>query len=265
MGGPRLTGAGAGTLAPMVRDGVHEIGLPGGAAMRVRGDDAAGGPGGPSVLLLGGSTHRDAAGTWSATAEWLARRIHTERPGWTVGEVCYRFGSWRQLAEAAEDAHAAITALQDRGRPPRALVGFSLGGRVAVALAGGGSVRTVVGLAAWLPDGVDLRPLLGRSFHLAHGTLDRALPGLPGISPSISEAAAARAEALGVPTRLTMITGGVHGVAARGRWSGLIPLPRAGRWADVVIEAVAGDAVRASDGTGLSGGVVGGADRLALG
>jgi hypothetical protein len=181
----------------MTRSDVHEVALPGGAALRVRGGAADGGA--PSLLLLGGSTHRDGAGTWSATSEWLARRVAGRRPGWSVAEVRYRFGSWRRLAAAAEDAHAAILALEGMGRPPGALVGFSLGGRVAVALARAESVRTVVGLAAWLPDGVDLRPLIGRRLHLAHGTLDRTFPGVPGVSPRISEAAAARAEALGVP------------------------------------------------------------------
>ena len=228
----------------MTRSDVHEVALPGGAALRVRGGAADGAA--PSLLLLGGSTHRDGAGTWSATSEWLARRVAGRRPGWSVAEVRYRFGSWRRLAAAAEDAHAAILALEGMGRPPGALVGFSLGGRVAVALARAESVRTVVGLAAWLPDGVDLRPLIGRRLHLAHGTLDRTFPGVPGVSPRISEAAAARAEALGVPTELTMIAGGVHGVAARGRWSGLVPLPRAGRWAEVVMDAVARDALPAS-------------------
>ena len=234
----------------MTRSDVHEVALPGGAALRVRG--GAGGGGAPSLLLLGGSTHRDGAGTWSATSEWLARRIVRERPGWAVAEVRYRFGSWRRLAAAAEDAHAAILALDGMGRAPGALVGFSLGGRVAVALAGAESVRTVVGLAAWLPDGVDLRPLVGRRLHLAHGTLDGALPGVPGVSPRISQAAAARAEALGGPTELTMIAGGLHGVAARGRWSGLVPLPRAGRWAQVVMDAVAADAVSAAWPRGLT-------------
>lgn len=197
------------------RDAI-ESALPGGAALRVRG----GGDGrAPSVLLLGGSTHRDAAGLWSATAEWLARRIHAEHPDWPVAEVRYRSGWRRRLAAAAEDAHQALLALEGRGHPPSALVGFSMGGRVAVALAGADPVRTVVGLAAWLPDGVDLRPLRGRTLHLAHGTLDRALPGVPGVAPAISAVAAARAEALGVPARLTTIAGGVHGVAARAPWA----------------------------------------------
>ncbi|HTI35550.1 MAG TPA: hypothetical protein VL422_17885 [Miltoncostaea sp.] len=248
-----------GTLAAMAQDGIREIGLPGGGALRVRG-----GGEGPSLLLLGGSTHRDGAGTWSATSEWLARRISREHPDWSVAEVRYRFGSWRRLVAATEDAHAAMLALEGMGRGAEALVGFSLGGRVAVALAGAPTVRTVVGLAAWLPDGVDLRPLMGRHLHLAHGTLDRALPGVPGVSPRISEAAAARAEALGVPTELTMIAGGLHGVAARGRWSGLVPLPRAGRWADVVMDAVADDLLPARREP-LPGGVVRGADGLALG
>jgi dienelactone hydrolase len=237
-------------MAAMSPTDAHEVALPGGAALRVRG--GAGDAGAPSLLLLGGSTHRDGAGTWSATAEWLARRIARDHPEWAFAEVRYRFGSRRRLDAAAEDGHAAIRALESMDRPPGALVGFSLGGRIAVALAGADSVRTVVGLAAWLPDGVDLRPLIGRRLHLAHGTLDRALPGVPGVSPSISRAAAARAEALGVPTRLTMIAGGVHGVAARGRWSGLLPLPRAGRWAQVVTDAVAGDAVSAAPPRGLT-------------
>jgi len=220
----------------MARTDVHELALPGGAALRVRG---GGSRDAPSLLLLGGSTYRDATGVWSATAEWLAGRIHRERPGWAVAEVRYRYGSWRRLAAAAEDAHAAMLALHDMGRPPVALAGFSLGGRVAVALAGAESVRTVVGLAAWLPDAVDLRPVIGRSLHLAHGTLDRALPAIPGVSPRISEAAAARAGALGIATRLTMIAGGVHGVATRSPWGGLVPLPRAPRWAQVVMDAVA--------------------------
>jgi dienelactone hydrolase len=231
-------------MAAMNRSGVHEIALPGGAALRVRGGSEGGGA--PSLLLLGGSTHRDGAGTWSATSEWLARRVADEHPDWAMAEVRYRYGSWRRLVAAAEDAHAAILALEGMGRPPNALVGFSLGGRVAVALAGADSVRTVVGLAAWLPDGVDLRPLIGRTLHLAHGTLDRTFPGVPGVSPRISEAAAARAEALGIPTELTMIAGGVHGVAARARWTGLLPLPRAGRWAHVVMDAVARDALPAA-------------------
>ena len=228
----------------MTRSDAQEVALPGGAALRVRGGSEGGGA--PSLLLFGGSTHRDGAGTWSATSEWLARRIAREHPGWAVAEVRSRFGSWRRRVAGAEDGHAAIRALDAMDRPADALVGFSLGGRVAVALAGADCVRTVVGLAAWLPDGVDLRPLIGRRLHLAHGTLDGALPGLPGVSPRISEAAAARAEALGVPSKLTMIAGGVHGVAARGRFSGLVPLPRAGRWAQVVMDAVAGDAVSAA-------------------
>jgi dienelactone hydrolase len=236
-------------MAEMSRTGIQEVALPGAAALRVRGGSDGGAA--PSLLLLGGSTHRDGAGTWSATSEWLARRIAREHPDWSVAEVRHRAGSRPRLAAAVEDGHAAICALAAMGRPPGALVGFSLGGRVAVALAGAESVRSVVGLAAWLPDGVDLRPLVGRRLHLAHGTLDRTLPGVPGISPRISEAAAARAEALGVPTELTMIAGGVHGVAARGRFTGLLPLPRAGRWARMVMDAVAHDVAPAGPAPGL--------------
>jgi len=226
----------------MARGDVLQLALPGGAAVRVRGDPAGDAP---SLLLLGGSTHRDPGGAWSATAEWLARRIHRAHPRWSVAEVRYRRGSGRPLAAAVEDAHAAIATLTGLGRAPRVLVGFSLGGRVAVALGRAESVRTVVGLAPWLPDGADLRPLIGRTLHLAHGTFDRPLPGLAGVSPGISRAAAARAAALGAPAELTLIRGGVHGVAARAPWGGLLPLPRAGRWARFVTDAAARDAIPA--------------------
>ena len=66
------------------------------------------------------------------------------------------------------------------------LLGFSMGGAVSVRAAAHPSVVGVVGLAPWLPDQLDLTPLRGRRLDVIHGALDRWLPGIPGVSPTLS-------------------------------------------------------------------------------
>jgi acetyl esterase/lipase len=68
-----------------------------------------------------------------------------------------------------------------------------------------------------------------------HGSLDRWLPGIPGVSPASSRRGFERAVALGVEGEYTIIPGAVHGLALRagGR---LVALPRAGRWLRLVAD-----------------------------
>jgi dienelactone hydrolase len=201
--------------------------LPDGPSLRLRG--AADGP---SVVLFGGSTHRDVAGRWSPTTEWLARRLAVRRGGATgIVEVRYRHSSWQRLEDCVADGRLALAALRAMGTPARVAVGFSLGGAVAVSVGDDPAIAGVVGLAAWLPPRVDLRRLEGRRLRLLHGTLDARSPGLPGVRPEVSEWALERARALGLDAAYTPIPGGVHGLALRAPRGGLIPLPRAGRWA----------------------------------
>jgi pimeloyl-ACP methyl ester carboxylesterase len=120
-----------------------------GAEMRVTGPaDAT-----AAVVCLNGGQRREVEGTWSATLEWLVRRLAPEFPGLTFGEVKYRIKSWRRLDACVDDARAALEALH---APRTLLLGFSMGGAVSILAAGEPSVETVLGLAPWIPDRLEL-------------------------------------------------------------------------------------------------------------
>ncbi|HEY1479041.1 MAG TPA: hypothetical protein VGF46_03390, partial [Gaiellales bacterium] len=141
--------------------------------------------------------------------------------------------SWRDMRPCIEDAAAAVEAVASAGASAITLMGFSMGGAVAVSVAGHPLVDQVIGLAPWLSDRLDLSPLRGRRLDVLHGSLDRWLPAIPGVPASVSRRGAERAEALGVPTSYRLIRGGVHGIAARSR-IGMVRFPRAAEWLDGV-------------------------------
>lgn len=200
-----------------------------GAELRVTGTaDAA-----AAVVCVNGGQASEVGGTWSASLEWLVRRLAPQFAPLAFGEVQYRIKSWKRLDWCAEDALAAIDAL---GARRTLLVGFSMGGAVAVRVAEAPSVATVLGLAPWLPDRLSLEPLRGRRLRVLHGSLDRVLPGIPGVSPASSRRAFERARALGVDGEYTIIPGAAHGVAVRAHWGHAVPLPRARRWAALAAE-----------------------------
>ncbi len=202
------------------------VSIAGGATLRVTGPGGA-----PAVVCVNGGQRGEVAGTWSATLEWLVGRLAPRFPGLAFGEVRYRVKSWRRLDSCIEDAQAAIEAM----RAPRVLlVGFSMGGAVAVAAAAAPAVETVLGLAPWLPDRLPLDTLRGRRLAVLHGSLDRYLPGIPGVHPASSRAGFERARALGVEGDYRLLRGGLHGVALRAPWGGLVRLPRAGVWERLV-------------------------------
>jgi pimeloyl-ACP methyl ester carboxylesterase len=203
-----------------------------GAELRVTGPrDAA-----AAVVCVNGGQAGEVEGTWSASLEWLVRRLAARFPSLAFGEVRYRIKSWKRLDWCVEDALAAIDAL---GARRTLLLGFSMGGAVAVRAADAPSVATVLGLAPWLPDRLSLEPLRGRRLRVLHGSLDRWLPGIPGVSPTSSRRGFERARALGVDGDYTLIAGAVHGVALRAHWGRAVPLPRAGTWARLVADELA--------------------------
>ena len=55
---------------------------------------------------------------------------------------------------------------------PIALIGHSMGGRVALEVAGSEGVVAVVGMAPWIPRQYDVQPFLGRHTLLLHGRKD---------------------------------------------------------------------------------------------
>ena len=101
------------------------------------------------------------------------------------------------------------------------------------------SVRGVLGLAPWIPDRLHLEPLIGRRFDVIHGSLDRWLPGIPGVSPTSSRRGFERARTLGVEGSYSIIPGALHAIALRAQWGASIPLPGAHRWAEYAALALA--------------------------
>lgn len=184
-----------------------------------------------AVVLVNGGTAADVPGTWSASLEWLVDRLAPRFPGLRFGEVKYRIKSWKRLDRCAEDARAAIEKV---GAEETLLVGFSMGGAVAIMAAGEPGVRTVLGLAPWIPERLGLQTLHGRRLVVLHGMLDRYFPGIPGVNPSNSRSGYERAVAQGVDATYTLIPGAIHGIAVRGPWGRPVPLPRARRWLALV-------------------------------
>ena len=204
-----------------------------GAELRITGGD------GPlSVVCMNGGQRAELEGTWSPTIEWLLERLRPSFSEVRFAELRYRIKSWRRFDECVEDARAAIGAA---GGERTLLLGFSMGGGVAIAATAKPSVETVVGLAPWIPPRLPLEGLRGRRLSVIHGSLDRALPGIPGVSPRLSRAGFERARALDVEGDYTLIPGAVHGIALRPLGLGLVPLPRAKRWAELVAAEIARD------------------------
>jgi hypothetical protein len=57
------------------------------------------------------------------------------------------------------------------------------------------------------------------------------LPGIPGVSPTLSRRGFERAQAAGIDGTYEVIPGALHGLAVRSRGGHPLPLPRAGAWA----------------------------------
>ena len=195
--------------------------LPTGAELRLSGS------GRTAVVCVNGGQAGEVEGTWSASLEWLVRRLAPRFRDLLFAEVRYRVKSWRRLEACVEDARAAV---QAAGAQRTLLLGFSMGGAVAISAADEPSVERVLGLAPWIPDRLPLEPLRGRRLDVLHGSLDRWLPGIPGVSPASSRRGFERARAFGVAGRYELIPGALHGNALRAHWGRPVPLPRAAAW-----------------------------------
>ena len=186
------------------------------------------------MVCVNGGSGRDVPGTWSASVEYLVRRLAPTFPELRISEVRYRIKSWNRLDLCTEDALAAIDEARAAGAERILLLGYSMGGAVAIRAAGEPGVETVVGLAPWIPDRLSLRGLRGRRLVVFHGALDRYLPGIPGVSPVNSRRGFERARAEGVEGTYALIGGAVHPIALRSPWGGIVPAPKARRWATLV-------------------------------
>lgn len=208
------------------RQGGRLIQLATGAEMRVTGPTHQ-----AVAVCVNGGQRAEVEGTWSATIEWLVRRLAPRFPELGFSEVRYRVKSWRRLDSCERDARAAV---REIGAPRTLLLGFSMGGAVTILAADAPSVEAVVGLAPWIPDRLRLDALRGRRLAIVHGQLDRSLRGVPGVAPATSRRGFERARALGIQGSYTVVPGALHGIAVRAPWGALVPLPRARRWAELV-------------------------------
>jgi pimeloyl-ACP methyl ester carboxylesterase len=186
-----------------------------------------------AVVCVNGGQSREVEGTWSASVEWLVRRLAPRLPELGFAEVRYRVKSWRRLESCVEDARAAV---HEVGAPRIALVGFSMGGAVSVAIADEPAVEEVIGLAPWIPDQLDVTTLRRKRLTVLHGAFDRWFPLVPGVSASHSRKGYERARERGADGRYVLIPGAFHGIALRSPWGRLVPLPKAERWAELAEE-----------------------------
>ncbi len=195
---------------------------------------------GTVVLCVNGGTARERPGIWSASVEYLVGRLAPTLPEIGFAEVRYRVRSWKRLEMCIEDGAAALQSLAGSGAREVVLLGYSMGGAVAAAIAGDPHVGRVIGLAPWLPERLPTPGMRGTRFDVFHGSLDRYLPGIPGVSPTSSRAGFDRLVAAGATGSYTLIPGAIHAIALRAPWGTVVPLPHAGRWVDHVREALIG-------------------------
>ena len=116
-----------------------------------------------------------------------------------------RMSPLRDARRALDDIRSA------HGDVPVALVGHSMGGRVAMRVAGDAAVASVVGLAPWLPAEEPVAQLAGRRVLVAHGSLDVVT------SPRASRRFAERAASAGADVSFRCVQGETHAMLFR--WS----------------------------------------------
>lgn len=133
----------------------------------------------------------------------LRRRLG---PDVEVRRVRYRLRGWNSpRLDALHDAEAVLDRARDRFEPRQiAVVGHSMGGRVAAHLASRGDVGTVVALAPWwVGDDGDRIPVSTRLL-VVHGTADTWT------DPRASRAQTLRAEQRGVDAQWVGLDGAGH-------------------------------------------------------
>jgi len=106
-------------------------------------------------------------------AQALARRGAGQ--GIATWTLRYRVRGWNgDEASPISDAQWALREIEQRhGTVPVVLVGHSMGGRVALTVAGHPQVVGVVALAPWVSEGDPVEQLDGRRVLVLHGTADR--------------------------------------------------------------------------------------------
>jgi hypothetical protein len=185
------------------------------------------------VLLVGGGTRHSAPGRWSPSMTWLAPHVRA-----AVGEhvrnaqVRYADTSWDRLEIGIGDVRDSLAHEAARPIAPErvVLLALSMGGATSLVNADSPQVVGLVTMAPWLPPELPLDPIAGKRLHVVHGSLDNALPFVPGTSLARSREAVREARALGADATWQGVPLGLHGLAVGRPWR-TWTLPRAGTFA----------------------------------
>jgi len=183
-----------------------------------------------AAVLVNGGTARPLPGTWSATSELLAQGLAPRFPRVRFLEVRYRVKTWKAMESCIDDARAAVEHVARGSTGSTLLIGFSMGGAVAISIAADERIAGVLGLAPWIPSQLPVDGLHGKRLDVVHGGWDRYLPGVPGVSPSLSREGFERARQAGSQGSYVLIPRGLHGAALRRRSGRLVRLPRWRQW-----------------------------------
>ena len=230
--GPRKPGVAAGALSFAVLAGWtawrgQVIDLSTGAKMRLTG------PTDRAAVVCAGERHNFPGGrNLERPLEWLVSRLARRFPTLAFSECVIassrgaarlvRGGCTGRRRGDGRGAHAPARLLDGRGR------GGAERRRLGVRRAGAGSVAARPHPA---------QPLRGKRLDVAHGTLDGWFPGVPRRAP-VELARRLRAGApAGRRGSYRLVRGALHGLALRTPL-GVVPLPRAGRWADLASERI---------------------------
>jgi pimeloyl-ACP methyl ester carboxylesterase len=185
--------------------------------------DAIGATGGVALVLHGGRvTSREPVNARQLAVvrvALLAGALHRRVAEHGIAVWNLRFGvrGWNGAeASPVADVFWALEQIRLHAGLPVVLVGHSMGGRAALRAAGDPSVRGVVALAPWLPEGEPIRQLADRSLVILHGDADRIT------DPEASARYAESVRPVARSVRLERITGDGHGMLRRaGTWNRL--------------------------------------------
>jgi pimeloyl-ACP methyl ester carboxylesterase len=140
-------------------------------------------------------------------------------PGLAVWQLCNTYRGWN--APDLDPVHDARRALEEIRRTypdvPVALVGHSMGGRVALRVADDPGVVGVCVLAPWTPEGEPVTQLADRTVLIAHGDRDRTT------DPALSYTYAERAKKVTDRVARFDVRGETHALLFRYReWTRLV-------------------------------------------
>ena len=140
-------------------------------------------------------------------------------PGLAVWQLCNTYRGWNAPdLDPVTDGRQALDEIR-RVHPdvPVALVGHSMGGRVALRVADDPAVVGVCALAPWTPEGEPVAQLTGRTILIAHGDRDRTT------DPALSYTYAERAKEVTDAVARFDVRGEAHALLFRYReWTRLV-------------------------------------------